>query len=146
MRKIREEQGASAVEFAIVSSVLFLVLFGTIQFGIAFNRYQGVQAAAREGARIASFQDTTQDQILARVQSSVSIVNGASISSGCPGTLANDTGCVSTTPSGSGSFKPCLNRSGQTVAVTVKYQTLISIPLWSSPTVTLTGKGEFLCE
>lgn len=45
--------GAAAVEFALVSSVLFLVLFGIIQYGLFFNdslnTRQGVREAVREG-------------------------------------------------------------------------------------------------
>jgi hypothetical protein len=54
MHRVRRTQsGASAVEFALVSSVLFLVLFGIIQYGMFFsdslNARQGVREAARQG-------------------------------------------------------------------------------------------------
>ncbi len=68
------ERGASAVEFAIIASLLFMILFGTIQFGIAYNRYQGLQAAAREGARLASV-DATVTDIINRVEQSVSVID-----------------------------------------------------------------------
>ncbi|MFL6108291.1 MAG: TadE family protein [Marmoricola sp.] len=49
----RTESGASAVEFALVSTVLFLLLFGIIQYGLFFNdslnTRQGVREAARQG-------------------------------------------------------------------------------------------------
>lgn len=139
------------MEFAIVCSVVFLVLFGTIQFGIAFNRYQGVNAAAREGARLASLPATTVDQIRQRVKDSVSIVSGSSLANTCPGTLATDKGCIQVeqppgTIVGTGSVRPCNLKSGEAVKVSVKYQTLIAIPLWKSPSVTVTGDGEFRCE
>jgi Flp pilus assembly protein TadG len=48
------EHGASAVEFALILPLLVLFLFGTTTFGLAFARAQGMEAAAREGARLAS--------------------------------------------------------------------------------------------
>lgn len=49
----RTSAGASAVEFALVSGVFFLVLFGIIQYGLYFNdslnTRQGVREAARQG-------------------------------------------------------------------------------------------------
>ena len=50
------------VEFAIVGPVLFLLIFGLIDFGLIFNDYlqvrNGVQSAARAGA-VAAFGNTT---------------------------------------------------------------------------------------
>jgi Flp pilus assembly protein TadG len=46
------EGGASAVEFALVLPMLLLLVFGTIEFGLAYNRQQAFHAAAREGARL----------------------------------------------------------------------------------------------
>ena len=49
----RPADGAAAVEFAMVSGILFLVLFGIIQYGLYFNdslnARQGVREAARRG-------------------------------------------------------------------------------------------------
>jgi len=48
------DEGASAVEFAIVSIVLILLLTGIVQFGFTFFQYLEVVHAAREGVRWAS--------------------------------------------------------------------------------------------
>ena len=48
------DEGAAAVEFALVSLLLFLLLFGLIEFGIGFFTQQGAAAAAREAARRAA--------------------------------------------------------------------------------------------
>lgn len=49
----RSESGAAAVEFALVSTLLFTVMFGVIQYGLFFNdalsTSQGVREAARQG-------------------------------------------------------------------------------------------------
>lgn len=46
--------GASAVEFALVLPILVLFVFGIIEFGLAFYRAQGMEAAVREGGRVAA--------------------------------------------------------------------------------------------
>lgn len=67
MRRLRnEERGAAAVEFAIISTVLFLLVFGIIQFGQAYSRLQVFEGAAREGARAAAVRGSTDD-VIARV-------------------------------------------------------------------------------
>jgi len=42
------------VEFALVSTLLFIILFGLIEFGIAFSQYEVYVSAPREGARLAA--------------------------------------------------------------------------------------------
>jgi Flp pilus assembly pilin Flp len=49
----REEDGAAAVEFALLLPLLVLLLFGFIQFGMAFNTRIQATNAAREAARAA---------------------------------------------------------------------------------------------
>ena len=43
----RREHGAAAVEFAIVSTVLFMIVFGIIEFGRTYSQYEVMQGAAR---------------------------------------------------------------------------------------------------
>jgi Flp pilus assembly pilin Flp len=52
--QLRNERGQTMVEFAVVLPVLALLLFGVIQFGIAFNNYLTITDAARAGARKAA--------------------------------------------------------------------------------------------
>lgn len=42
------------MEFVFVLPLLVVLVFGIIQFGVAFNRSQGMHAAVREGARLAA--------------------------------------------------------------------------------------------
>jgi len=51
---IKSEKGASAVEFALILPILIILVFGIVEFGIAFNNYITITHAAREGARIAA--------------------------------------------------------------------------------------------
>ena len=48
------ESGAAAVEFALLASLLFMLIFGSISAGISFSRSNALQTAAREGARFAA--------------------------------------------------------------------------------------------
>jgi hypothetical protein len=50
----KKEKGASAVEFAIILPVLVILIFGIVEFAIAFNNYITITHAAREGARKAA--------------------------------------------------------------------------------------------
>jgi Flp pilus assembly protein TadG len=126
-----DERGAAAVEFALVVPLLVLLVFGIVQFGIAYNRVQGLQAAAREGARLGSLPQTTQSQISSRVTSALA------------GVPFNGAPTVSISPNTS---QPCNNNSGGTVTVTVSAVTSIDIPIWGTVSKTLTGKGQFKCE
>jgi Flp pilus assembly pilin Flp len=55
MRKIRlSERGATAVEAALVAPLIFLVLFGIMEFSLMFRSSLGVTNAANDGARAAS--------------------------------------------------------------------------------------------
>lgn len=57
MRKsisLRNQQGQSLTEFALVLPILAMLLFGIIQFGIVFNNYITLTDATRAGARKAA--------------------------------------------------------------------------------------------
>ena len=49
----RDEDGAAAVEFALLLPLLVLLLFGMIEFGFALNTRIQATNAAREAARLA---------------------------------------------------------------------------------------------
>jgi Flp pilus assembly protein TadG len=51
---LRNQQGQSMTEFALVLPILALLLFGVIQFGIVFNNYITLTDAVRAGARKAA--------------------------------------------------------------------------------------------
>ena len=50
----RGQEGTAAVEFAVIMTVLLILVFGTIEFGIAFSKVNVYTGAAREGARYAA--------------------------------------------------------------------------------------------
>jgi hypothetical protein len=49
----KRQHGATLVEAALTMLVFFTFLFGILEFGRAYNIYQAVTSAAREGARFA---------------------------------------------------------------------------------------------
>ncbi len=53
-RRARDDRGAAAVEFALVSLLLFTLLFGIIEFGLAIRDKIAVTSAVRTGGRVAS--------------------------------------------------------------------------------------------
>ena len=68
----RRDDGAVAVEFALILPLLLLIVFGLIQYGFYFWSMQGGSAAAREAARKAAvgepvscteFRDYVKDRI-----------------------------------------------------------------------------------
>ena len=66
-RRIRCEKGAELIEFALVFPLLLLVVFGIMDFGLLFQRYEAVTNAAREGARVAVLPGYAQADVKARV-------------------------------------------------------------------------------
>ena len=57
--KVGREDGAAAVEFAIVATLFFMLVFGIIDFGFAFHSWNNAANAAREGARKAAVSNDT---------------------------------------------------------------------------------------
>ena len=54
IRRLRKnERGAAMIEFALIAIMFFTLLFGIIEFGWIFNGYITLEAAAKEGARLA---------------------------------------------------------------------------------------------
>lgn len=48
---MRAEEGANAVEFALVLPILIVLVFGIISGGMLYNQQLNITQAAREGAR-----------------------------------------------------------------------------------------------
>jgi len=51
------DEGASALEFALIFPILIILIVGMIQFGIIFNQWLMIEHAAREGARWAGLRN-----------------------------------------------------------------------------------------
>jgi Flp pilus assembly protein TadG len=60
---LKNQKGTEIVEFAIVSILLFLLLFGIIDFGILLYDKAVITNASREGARRGIVQNTPRIQV-----------------------------------------------------------------------------------
>ncbi|MBI4261201.1 MAG: pilus assembly protein [Actinobacteria bacterium] len=123
--RLRREDGVAAVEFAIVSTVLFLVLFGIIEFGRTYSEYEVLQGAAREGARRAAVR-APADEVVAAVYAAAEPYtpsSGPAVSGQCSETTV-----------------------GQQVSVSWNQSFEISIPFMPPATITRTITGVFRCE
>ena len=47
---VKNDEGVSAIEFAIIAPVLLTIVLGVFQFGIAMNQYLNLTNAAAQGA------------------------------------------------------------------------------------------------
>jgi Flp pilus assembly protein TadG len=74
LRRRRSQEGAVAVEFALIAPVLFLLLFGIIDFGFGFQAWDASASAAREGARVGIVDPNVAD-IVARVRDASSFLD-----------------------------------------------------------------------
>jgi hypothetical protein len=50
-RRREPERGAALIELALAGMLLFLLLFGVVEFAVSYDRFLGVRQASREGAR-----------------------------------------------------------------------------------------------
>lgn len=73
-RSVHGDDGAAAVEMAIVLPVLLLIVFGIIDLGRLMNQQIQLTEAAREGARVGAVNGTVAD-----VKAKVSSVVGAGV-------------------------------------------------------------------
>jgi Flp pilus assembly protein TadG len=66
--RARREDGAALVETAFVLPIMLLVCVGILEFGRAYQTWQVVTNAAREGARVAILPEYPDDSVTARVK------------------------------------------------------------------------------
>jgi Flp pilus assembly protein TadG len=59
MRRVRSQKGAALLEAAVTIPILLLIAVGIFEFGRAYQTWQILTNAAREGARLAVLPDPT---------------------------------------------------------------------------------------
>jgi Flp pilus assembly protein TadG len=85
--RTRSEDGAAAVEFALVTPILLLIVFAIINYGLVFNDSNNARQGAREAARRAAVQDfgscagTNTDKLKCMTKSSVGALSGTAYTS-----------------------------------------------------------------
>ena len=128
-QRLRNERGASAVEFAMIVPLLLVLVLGIAEFGRAFQVQSTLSAAAREGVRTMALQN---DPAAARstVRSVASSLNPALTDAQIGIT---PTACPLTYP------------STATVRVTIRYRQPFLTGFFGSG-VDLTGTGVMRCN
>ena len=61
IKKIRNNKGAAAVEFALLLPILVVLVFGIMYFGPIYTDYIAVSQAARDGARLLAVESFDSD-------------------------------------------------------------------------------------
>ena len=67
MKRMRSEKGVALVEAAITLPIILLISVGIFEFGRAYQTSQVLTNAAREGARLAVIDGSTDADVRARV-------------------------------------------------------------------------------
>jgi Flp pilus assembly protein TadG len=67
MKRIRSEKGAALLEAAITVPIILLISVGIFEFGRAYQTQQVLTNAAREGARLAVIEGSTDADVRERV-------------------------------------------------------------------------------
>lgn len=123
---LRSDRGQAAVEFALVAPLLFALLLGIIQGGIAFHNYITVTDAARAAARkaiTARISDVTSTDVTTAAKSAAGDLDPTKLN-----VTIDD-------PS-----DPTLSQSGSTLTVTVTYPYSINVLGWAVSSGNLTSK------
>jgi Flp pilus assembly protein TadG len=72
MKRFRNQRGAALLETAVTLPMIMLVAVGIFEFGRAYQTWQVLTNAAREGARIAVLPDYTDAQVTSTVRTYMS--------------------------------------------------------------------------
>src|SRR3954469_18122347 len=134
-RRLRDERGASAVEFAFIVPLLILLMLGIAEFGHAFQVQGTLSAAAREGVRAMALQNNP-DAARGVVRDAADSLNPGVTNQQIAIKLVNGTGETCPTTVGSGS---------QSVRLTITYQMPFLTHFFGSG-LTLTGTGVMRCN
>ena len=68
MRRLRSQRGAALIETAITIPMVLLVSVALVEFGRAYQTWQVLTNAAREGARVSILAEATDAQVTAAVR------------------------------------------------------------------------------
>ena len=142
-----QEDGAAAVEFALVTPLLVMFVFGVVAFGIVFAQQLALGNAARQAARYGVVADRTCADIVAeaRAASNTIMMDGDATT---VSVRVGDTALAATPRCADPTQVPCAGTDvGDNVYVDVAFRSELIIPLVVVvPTFDLNGEGVFRCE
>ena len=135
--KLRREEGAAAVEFALIVGLLAILIFGLLEYGLAFWQVQNLRAAAREGARVAAVRGDDTAVRDAMEEASVGSLTGS-------WTFSRSRSCDDTPANRGQEVKITINNASLSGAVQEAFR--VNIPFIPLITVNPELSGTFRCE
>ena len=118
-RLLKDQRGASAIEFALSATILIVLLIGLVQVGMLFMANAGLQHAVGEGARLATISPTPSDSaIIARINAKRFGLDSANVTGP---TISHGT-----------------DNGAPYAQVTMSYSTQLDLIFFTTPPVTLT--------
>ena len=120
--RANDDEGAVLIEFALVISLFFLLVFGMVDFGLAINSKTQMTNAGREGARLGTV-NLVPSEIEARVREVAAELDQAILTVTVTCEKPDDTSypCDST--------GPVVVETGDSVVVTLDYKYSMITPL-----------------
>ena len=136
-RGAAREDGAAAVEFALIVGLLAMLVFGMMEYGLALWQIQSLRAATREGARVAAVRGSSAD-----ISVAMSDASAGGLPGGFSGFSVSPAGCTDDTVGESVTVR--INNAA--LSSSVKDTLAIDIPLLPAITLNPTLEGSFRCE
>ena len=124
------EEGATAVEAAIIFSVVFVLMFGIIEFGMALWQWNTMELAVQQAGRWAMINNSDATLIADTKAHMTAILPSAS--SSCTGSPAANQICISA------STTPAVSPLPSTITLTAAYGFNV---IGLTPTYTLTSQA-----
>ena len=149
--RVQREDGVAAVEFAIVASILLILVFGIVQFGLALSKIESLENAARQGGREAVVAPSAPAGTITVGSIKTDVVNAANPYVITNGTSSNEA-AIHVFQGGAEitSGTPCSGVTSQTQNVQLKVswtqQIQINIPFLPNMTVNHDISATFRCE
>jgi Flp pilus assembly protein TadG len=151
----RRDEGASAVEFALVLPILLLLVFGIISYGTLFAQQLALNNGVRQGARIAVVEGSSAAQkTCSGVATAVRDSTGPAIAMNTANITVNVARSADD-PCGPGGTTVCTNSINattgvqQSIIVEATYPAELILPLpvpGLQDSFTLTSKAVYKCE
>jgi len=164
-RRRGQDEGASAVEFALVVLPLLLIVFGIINFGVIFGQQLALNNGVRQGVRMAVVAGNPTNQSCQQVVVGVQGATGPAIAmdtnqigvrvqrvlSSNNSTVASCYGgAFQKAPVPASATRVCVDATNRDVSIKAdaQYQTsfLAAMPFLGAPTLTLTATAVYRCE
>lgn len=127
-----DRRGATAVEFAIVAPILFLLVLGMIEFGRATMVQALLNQSAAEGCRVGIMEGATATDVQGRVRAYLPTINASKVT-------------IAVSPANPAAMETADEKLTVTVTVAYKDVGWLPVPQWLGGK-TLTGSASMAAE